>query len=150
MKKTLIILAAFCYLALNKTSAQDTIQPTLEKKTYNDLVKIETNTGESIEAAFVRRTPDTVFIAMLEKGYVKAGGKRIKILKEETEKGIAIDQIKNYDIKNDPNIVYRDELKKRKKQLRGKNAWKIAGIVTLSVVTIAALPVIAVGAMVMQ
>ena len=146
MKKTLIILVTFCFLAMNKTSAQDTIQPTLERAKYSDLVKIETNTGERIEAAFSRRTPDTVYIAMLEKDYVKAGGKRIKILKEETETGIAVAEIKNYDLKSDPNIIYRDELKKRKKQLRNKNAWNIVGIVTLSVVTIAALPIIAVAA----
>jgi hypothetical protein len=78
---------------------------------------------------------------------VKAGGKRIKVLSDEGETGIAVNQIRNYEIKNDPNIVYRDDLKKRTKQLKSKKAWKIVGIATLSVAAIAALPVIAVAGM---
>jgi hypothetical protein len=141
MKKRLIILTAFCYLAFINTSAQEAIEAGSEKKNYTSLVKIKTNTGETIEAALSRRTPDTVYILQLEDKYVKAGGKQIKILKENAETGIAIDQISNYEVNNDTNIIYADDLNKRKKQLKSKKTWKIVGTVTLVVV---ALPIVAV------
>lgn len=142
MKKRLIIMTVISYLFIINTSAQETNQAISAKKNYTSLVKLETSTGETIEAAWSRRTPDTVFILSLEKNYVKAGGKQIKVLKDGTETGIAVDQIHNYEIKNDPNIVYPDDLKKRKKQLKSKKTWKIIGITTACVV---ALPIIAVG-----
>ncbi|HET6721399.1 MAG TPA: hypothetical protein VFH07_01560, partial [Chitinophagaceae bacterium] len=125
MKKRLIIMTAFCYVLLHNTAAQETNQVTTEKKKSINLVKIETTTGESIEAALGRFAPDTVFVELLEKDYVKAGGSRIKILKEETA-GIAVAQIRNLRIKHDPNIIPVDELAKRKKELIRKQPLKIA------------------------
>jgi hypothetical protein len=147
MKKRIILTAAIFYMALINTSAQESVYSGSEKKKYMSLVKIETITGETIEAAYSRRTHDMLYVSLLEKNYVKAGGKRIKVLSDEGETGIAVNQIRNYEIKNDPNIVYRDDLKKRTKQLKSKKAWKIVGIATLSVAAIAALPVIAVAGM---
>jgi hypothetical protein len=142
MKKKIILTAAICYMALINTPAQESNHANPEKKPYMSLVKIETIAGETIDAAYSRRTPDTVYVSLLEKDYVKAGGKRIKIIKEDAETGFAVDQIRNYNVINDPNIVYRDDLQKRKKQLKSKNAWKIVGISTACIV---ALPIIAVG-----
>lgn len=137
MKKRLIIMTAFCYVLLHNTAAQETNQVTTEKKKSINLVKIETTTGESIEAALGRFAPDTVFVELLEKDYVKAGGSRIKILKEETA-GIAVAQIRNLRIKHDPNIISVDELAKRKKELIRKQPLKIAGKVILTTVAVAA------------
>ncbi len=105
---------------------------------------MEIITGKSIEAALDTLTADSVYFAPVEDKYVRAGGKFIKILKEEPKSAIAFDKIRSYKIKYDPNIIYRNELNKRKKQLKGRGTGRvignIVGLTFLTIVEVAALP----------
>jgi len=135
MKKRFIISVIGCCFAFIWTGAQESSQPDSAKKKYSCFVKIETTTGENIEAALERLTSDSVFIATVEDKYIKAGGSFIKILKEEPETGIPVARISNFKIKYDRDIINHDNLVKRKKQLRRKNAGRIAGMVLSGIIT---------------
>jgi len=145
MKKRFIISVISSCMASIIISAQVSKPINMAEKLYTCFVKIETTSGEKMEAALERLTADSVFIAAVEDKYVKAGGHFIKILREETETGIAVDQIKSFKIKYEPNIINSNELNKREKKLKRQNAGKIVGITLLSVVTIATLPLAAYG-----
>jgi|GEM_PF-4489087 len=135
MKKKIIIPVISCFLVFIYGNAQELKEPDSAKKKYTCFIKIKTAGNVTIEAALERFTADTVFIALLGDNYVKAGGEFIKILTEDPEWGIAADQIDSFQINYDPNIVYAGELQKKKKELKGKNAGRIFGMVLSGVIT---------------
>jgi len=139
MKKSFIISVIGCWLVFTNAGAQEDSF----KKKYSCFVKIKTNTDEDISAALEKFTADSVFIALVEDKYIKAGNSFIKILKEATDTAIAVNKISRFTIKYDDNIVYHNDLKKRKKVLKRKNAGRIAGMVFSGIVTA---PAVLVGA----
>lgn len=135
MKKRFIIpVISFCS-AFMTISAQENSQSNLAEKKYTCFVKIETIAGEYFEAAFDRFTADSVFLAPVEENHIKAGGKYIKILKEETDTAIAVSRIKNFAIAYEPDIIYRADLKNKIKELKRKNAGRITGMVLSGIIT---------------
>lgn len=120
---------------LIESSAQQLGQPDPVKKKYSCFVKIKTSADDDIAGALERFTVDSVFVAIVENEYTKVGNSFIKILKEEADTAIAVNRISSFTIKYDPNIVYRDDLKKRKKILRRKNTGRIIGMVVSGIVT---------------
>jgi len=111
------------------------------KKHYRCFVSIETMNGEKIEAALSDLRADSIRLAPVDSKSVRAGGKFIKILQEDSETTLAVDQLKTFKIKYDSNIIYPDELVKRKKQLRQNNAGKIVGITVATALTVALVPI---------
>jgi hypothetical protein len=144
MKKIYIILAVMAKLftssfaqvvSQSDSVKNDLVRPDPVKNQYRCFVIIKTIKDEDIHAALARFSPDSIFLASVEEEYVKAGSGFIKILKEEVETGIAVAEISSFKIKYDDNIIYRDDLKKRKKVLRRKNAGRIVGMVFSGIVT---------------
>ena len=140
MKKILIITTICCFTAIPNIFGQDSSRHIHGKKQYSAFLKIETIGGNSIEAALDRLTIDSVFLAHVEDNYVRAGGKQIKILKSGSDGAIAVSQIRKFQIKYDPNIIATDQLEKRKKELKSKNAGRIVGITFATAATIALIP----------
>ena len=129
IKKRFILIAVVVSQVFITASAQKNNQADTTRKQYTQLVNIETNSGENIRAALDRVTADSVFIVPLENDFVKVGRTRFKIIKDETETGIANDQIKSYKINNDPYIVYSDCFEKRKREIKKHRFWKTVGAI---------------------
>src|SRR5262245_45478508 len=110
MKKRLIIIAITLVKFLITGSAQ--VAPTTHtankryiNNQYRCLVSIKTITGDEIEAALSNLIADSILVALVETDHVRAGGKYIKILREGPDTAIAVDQVGEFSIKFDPNII---------------------------------------------
>lgn len=147
MKKRTILSFIVSCLVSGITIAQDemlpdsiAIQRDTVKEKYNCFITIKTISGEKLEAALSRLTADSVYLSPLDENYVKAGGRRIKILEEEKDTAIGVDQIYKFMIQYDPDIIYRDELNNKKKQLKKQHAGKIIRTTLVVAGTVAMIP----------
>ena len=86
-------------------------------------------------------TADSIILTPVETRYVKAGGKYIKVLRQDTDTTVAANQVRTFKIKYDPNIVYADEVALRRKQLKKENAGKIFEVTIATLATVALIPV---------
>ena len=143
MKKRFIIcIFGYCLvwgaaMAQEPTQQDSTIsQPDSVKTRYTCLLIIEVLNGVIFEAALDRFTEDSVFVAPLEEKHVKAGGHRIKILKDEAIRGIGVNWIRSINIKYDPHIIYPDELNERKDSLKRGNFARISVMVITGLITL--------------
>jgi hypothetical protein len=141
MKKRITIIAISLTSFIVNASAQETRNADHVKKQYKCFVSIKTTNGKKIEAALSGLTADSIILAPVETKYVKAGGKYIKVLRQETDTMIAANHVRTFKIKYDPNIIYTDEVAQRRKQLKKDNAGKIFEITIATLATVALIPV---------
>lgn len=118
-----------------QSSAQPDVQHDSVKQKYSCCVKIKTVTDDDISAALRSLTADSIFVAIVEDKFIKAGSAFIKILKKDGDTAIAINQISSLSIKHDPNIIYPDGLSKKRSALRRKNTGRMLGMVFSGIVT---------------
>lgn len=141
MKKKLIIIAISITSFVAHGFAQETQNADTLKKQYKCFVSIKTTKGEKIEAALSGLGADSIYLAPVETRYVKAGGKYIKVLRQDTHTAVAANQVRTFKIKYDPNIIYADEVAQRRKQLKKENAGRVFEITLATLATVALIPV---------
>lgn len=141
MKKRITIIAISLISFIVNASAQETRNADPVKKQYKCFVSIKTTTGKKIEAALSGLTADSIILAPVETRYVKAGGKYIKVLRQDTDTTVAANQVRTFKIKYDPNIIYADEVALRRKHLKKENAGKIFEVTLATLATVALIPV---------
>ena len=141
MKKRITIIAISLVSFIVNASAQATRNADIVKKQYKCFVSIKTTNGKKIEAALSGFTADSIILAPVETRYVKAGGKNIKVLRQDNDTAVAANQVRTLKIKYDPNIIPADEVGLIRKQLKKENAGKIFEVTLAAIATVALIPV---------